>query len=156
MKQKTAIFLVTIFFAGLLNFCLSEAMAAPTAKMVKEVVDYFYNGQTEGPILTDSNLCKSVKALDCEESIDMNAISLGESIKVWMNFFVPKGAVYDDIIVEYKHEGIPRNLTSHKVEGSIRYRVVDTYKLDKLGKWTISIKKGMTNLKEYNVTVVKK
>jgi hypothetical protein len=81
---------------------------------------------------------------------------MGEAINVWMQFFVPKGASYDDIVVEYKHEGVPRNLKAHKIEGSIRYRVVDRYKLDKPGKWTIAIKKGLTNLKMFNITVVEK
>jgi hypothetical protein len=71
-------------------------------------------------------------------------------------FFVPKGATYDDIIVEYKYEGVPRNLASHKVEGSIRYRMVDSYKLNKIGKWTITIKKGLTVLKAFDVNVIEK
>jgi hypothetical protein len=73
-----------------------------------------------------------------------------------MQFFVPKGATYDDIMVEYKHEGVPRNLAAHKVEGSIRYRLADGYKLDKVGKWTITIKKGLTVLKAFDVNVVEK
>jgi hypothetical protein len=59
-------------------------------------------------------------------------------------------------MVEYKHEGVPRNLNAHKVEGSIRYRAVDKYKIDKTGKWTITIKKGLTNLKEFQITVIPK
>ena len=74
----------------------------------------------------------------------------------WMQFFVPKGAADDDIIVEYKHEGVPRNLASHKVEGSIRYRLGDSYKLNKVGKWTITIKKGLTVLKAFDVKVIDK
>ena len=73
-----------------------------------------------------------------------------------MQFFVPKGATYDDIIVEYKYEGVPRNLASHKVEGSIRYRMVDSYKLNKIGKWTITIKKGLTVLRTFDVNVIEK
>jgi len=147
---------VTPIIIILLAFCPLKAMAAPTAKMVNEVVDYFYNGQQEGPILADAKLCKSIEALNCQETMDANAVPMGEPIKVWMQFFVPKGATYDDIIVEYKHEGVPRNLTAHKVEGSIRYRLVDKFKLDKVGKWTITIKKGVANLKEFKINVIKK
>ena len=147
---------VTPIIIILLAFCPLKAMAAPTAKMVNEVVDYFYNGQQEGPILADAKLCKSIDALNCQEIMDANAVPMGEPIKVWMQFFVPKGATYDDIIVEYKHEGVPRNLTAHKVEGSIRYRLVDKFKLDKVGKWTITIKKGVANLKEFKINVIKK
>ena len=155
-KPALSLLFITPIIVSLLIFCPLKAMAAPTAKMVNEVVDYFYNGQQEGPILADAKLCKSIDALNCQENMDANAVPMGEPIKVWMQFFVPKGATYDDIIVEYKHEGVPRNLTAHKVEGSIRYRMVDKFKLDKLGKWTITIKKGLTNLKEFKINVIKK
>jgi len=156
MAKKTTTMILTLVF-GIFLICFAPgAMAAPPAKSVKEVVDYFYNGQKDGPILTDSNLCKSIKDLECEQALDPAAVALGDLIYVWMQFFVPKGGVYDDIMVEYKYEGGPRNLNAHKVESSIRYRVVDKYKVDKPGKWTITIKRGLTNLKEFQITVIQK
>ena len=155
MNRIFALFLF-FSFCCLVVFSPIYGIAAPTSKMVKEVVDYFYNGQTEGPVLTDAQLCMSVKSLNCEAPADPKAFTSGEVIRVWMQFFVPKGGTYDDIFVEYKHEGIPRNLAAHKVEGSIRYRLADSYKLNKLGKWTITIKKGLTVLKTFDVNVVAK
>ena len=154
MTKKMVIGACVLAFWSVLAIGPLSAMAAPPAKNVKEVVEYFYNGQADGPILTDAKLCKGIKALECETAIDPKAVALGEVIHVWMQFFVPKGAMYDDIIVEYKHEGVPRHLKARSVEGSIRYRVVDKFKLDKPGKWTITIKKGVTNLKVFNFTVV--
>ncbi len=156
MAKKIANIVFTLVFGIFLIFYASNAMAAPPAKSVKEVVDYFYNGQKDGPILIDSNLCKSIKDFECEQAIEPSAVALGDLIHVWMQFFVPKGGAYDDIMVEYNYEGVPRNLNAHKVEGSIRYRVVDKYKVDKPGKWTITIKKGLTNLKEFQITVIQK
>jgi hypothetical protein len=69
----------------------SAADAAPTAKMIKEVVDYYYNGQKEGPILTEAKLCKAVKNFECTETLDPNNVTKGETINVWMRFLVPKG-----------------------------------------------------------------
>ena len=140
---------------GLLLAFNSAAIAAPTAKMTKEVVDYYYNGQKEGPILTDAKLCKAVKKFDCTEKIKPDSVTKGQTINVWMRFFVPKGASYDDILVEYKHEGIPRRLTPHTIESSIRYRLVDKNTVDKPGNWTITVKKGITKLKEFKIKVVK-
>ncbi len=156
MEKKIALLSLTIAFCTLTIFGSSNALAAPEASVVKEVVDYFYNGQEEGPILVESKLCKTIKSLNCEEVMDSNVISMGEPVKVWAQFFVPKGGVYDDIFVEYKHESIPRHLKARKVEGSIRYRFVDTYKPDKIGKWTITIKKGLTDLKSFDIEVIKK
>ena len=152
MPKKIALLFI-IASCAFSIFSLPYATALPKANIVKQVVDYFYAGQKEGPILIDAKICRTVKDLNCEDAMDLNAVLLGDSIKVWMQFFVPKGAVYDDIFVEYKHEVLPRHLTAHKVEGSIRYRVVDTYKPDKPGNWTITIKKGVTSLKSFNVKV---
>jgi len=73
-----------------------------------------------------------------------------------MQFFVPKEGIYDDIYAEYKHEGVPRNLAAHKVEGSICNRLVDSHNLNKLGKWTITIKKGLTVLRTFELNVIDK
>ena len=156
MTTKSATIVFTLVLGSLFILCAPVTMAAPPAKAVKEVVDYFYSGQKDGPILTDSKLCKSIKTLECEQPIEPSAVQLGDLIHVWMQFFVPKGGVYDDIMVEYTHEGVPRNLNAHKVEGSIRYRTVDKYKIDKPGKWTITIKKGIASLKEFQITVIQK
>ena len=156
MAKKILMGTFALTFWGMLVLGLSTGMAAPPAKSVKEVVDYFYNGQEQGPILTDAKLCKGIKALECETAVDPKAVGMGDVIHVWMQFFVPKGGMYDDIIVEYKHEGVPRHLTARSVESSIRYRLVDKFKLDKPGKWTITIKKGVTDLKAFNITAAEK
>lgn len=156
MKKKIALFSFALTFCNFLILFNFNAMAAPEAKNIREVVDYFYNGQKEGPVLTDSKLCKSIKGVKCQDQLESNTISMGEPVKVWMQFFVPKGDLYDDIFVEYKHNGIPRNLQAHKVEGSIRYRIVDTYKPDKIGGWSVTIKRGSKSLKMFNFKVMKK
>ena len=156
MKKKIALLSFALTFCNFLIFFNFNAMAAPEAKKIREVVDYFYNGQKEGPVLTDSKLCKNIKGHECQEQLESNTISVGESAKVWMQFLVPKGELYDDIFVEYKHNSIPRNLQAHKVEGSIRYRLVDTYKPDKIGEWTVTIKRGSKSLKILNLKVIKK
>ena len=156
MIKKITASVFTLSCLTLLLFGPPAVIAAPSPDTVKDVVDYYYNGQKEGPILTDSKLCKVIKDLECGDTLDANAVSLGSVVNVWMQFFVPYGATYDDIIVEYKHEGVPRHLTAYKVQGSIRYRVADKYKVDKSGKWTITIKRGITSLKEFTITVLKK
>ncbi len=48
MKKKIALLLLTVAFCILTIFGSSNAATAPTkASVVKEVVDYFYNGQEE-------------------------------------------------------------------------------------------------------------
>jgi hypothetical protein len=155
MMKKTNFYCLLTVSLGLTLVLNAAAVAAPTAKSIKEVVDYYYNGQEEGPVLTEAKLCKAVKDFECTDVINPNSVKKGETINVWMRFFVPKGATYDDIVVEYKHEGIPRRLTPHKIESSIRYRLVDKNSVDKTGNWTITIKKGITKLRDFKIKVVK-
>jgi hypothetical protein len=156
MRTKVALISFVLAFCNLVIFFSSNAIAAPDAKAIREVVDYFYNGQKEGPVLTDSKLCKNIKDLDCQDQSELNNISMGEPVKIWMQFFVPKGGTYDDIFVEYKQNTTPRNLQAHKIESSIRYRLVDVYKPDKIGDWTVTIKWGSKILKTLNFKVVAK
>ena len=107
MKKKFIILSVALTSCILFS---SHAIAAPEAQKIREVVDYFYNGQKEGPVLIDSKLCKTIKDLECQDQLAQNSLSMGESVKVWMQFFVPKGESYDDIFVEYKQNGTTRNL----------------------------------------------
>ena len=116
MIRKTSYSYLFALSLGLLLVLNTAAVATPTAKMVKEVVDYYYNGQEQGPILTEAKLCKGVKNFECTEIIKPNNVNTGETINVCMRFFVPKGASYDDILVEYQHEGIPRRLTPIKLK----------------------------------------
>ena len=156
MKRALFLLLPLLSFCSLLVGGPFSAEASPPPKTLKDAVNYFYNGQNEGPVLVDTKLCKAIHSLDCRSGLDPNAIPIGETVNVWMQFFVPKDAVYDDIMVEYAHEGVPRMLTPHKIQGSIRYRLVDKHKLDKPGSWTISVKKGKTSLKKIDVKVIKK
>lgn len=156
MKKKAALHSLAIAICTFSILISANAIAAPDAEKTREVVDYFYNGQKEGPILIDSKLCKNIKGLECQDRLEANTLSMGETLKVWMQFFVPKDELYDDIFVEYKHNGIPRNLQTHKVEGSIRYRLVNAYKPDKTGDWTVTINRGSKKLNTLNFKVIKK
>ncbi len=156
MTKKKFFLLPLLLIFSLLIGGSFPVVASPPPKTLKDAVDYFYTGQNEGPVLVETKVCKVMHSLDCKTDLDPNAVPMGETVNVWMQFFVPKDAVYDDIMVEYAHEGVPRLLTPHKIQGSIRYRLVDKYKLDKPGSWTISVKRGKTSLKKIDVKVVKK
>jgi hypothetical protein len=145
--------LIGTTIVGFILLLSTNAMAVPSGDMVKEVIDYYYHGQEHGPILSEAKLCKTVEAFDCVEEIEPGSFPLGETIKVWMRFLVPKGATYDDILVEYRYEGTPWRVQPHKVESSIRYRVIDSFTLNKAGNWAITIRKGPSTLKTFEVKV---
>ena len=153
MKPNDPILAGLLAMVMALVLSVNFVMAGPTAEMVKEVVDYYYTGQDGGPILTEVKLCTTLAELECVDSIDPEAVPVGKPIKVWMRFLVPKGSSHDDIIVEYSYENTPWRMLPHKIEGSIRYRLVDTYVLEKPGNWTINIKRGTDVMKSINLVV---
>ncbi|MFH0924344.1 MAG: hypothetical protein V1872_01715 [bacterium] len=154
--QKQAKYLVIVGGFIILALSSHKALAELSPQMANEVVNYYFNGQEEGPILMEAKLCKTIENRECTEDIDPKSIVQGEVINVWMKFLVPKDASYDDIFIEYKYEGTPRQLTPYKVDSSIRYRVVDTFRPNKLGEWTITIKRGVKELKQFTIDVVEK
>lgn len=156
MKKQLVCAVALVSVLGTAVLGMPNAAAAPSAQAIKETVDYFYNGQDEGPVLVDAKLCQTVESLACTAEIDPDAIGTGDTVNVLMQFFVPKDAVYDDIVIEYTHAGVPRQLTSHKIEGSIRYRLLNRYTFNKPGEWSITIKKGTQNLKIMELTVLER
>jgi len=156
MKHASIVALIAVMGIFAAMGSVRPAQAAPPADLVKQVVDYYYEGQNEGPTLVDAKLCKVVHNLECKTALDPGAVPEGETVNVWMQFFVPEDAVYDDIMVEYSHEGVPRRLTPYTIKGSIRYRVVDRHKLNKPGSWKITVKQGTENLKNFELRVVEK
>ena len=153
MKPNDPILAGLLAIVMALVLCVNFVMAGPTAEMVKEVVDYYYSGQDEGPILTEVKLCTTVTDLECVDSVDPGSVPMGKPIKVWMRFLVPKSSTYDDIFVEYSYENTPWRMLPHKIESSIRYRLVDTYVLEKPGNWTVNIKRGSDVLKSIPLKV---
>ena len=59
MKRKQSIIRLFVVGLGFLLLLNTGADAAPTAKMIKEVVDYYYSGQSEGPILTEPSCART-------------------------------------------------------------------------------------------------
>ena len=66
MKLNETMLAIVIAVVVALTLCANFVMAGPTAEMVKEVIDYYYTGQEEGPILTDVKLCSAIADKECE------------------------------------------------------------------------------------------
>ena len=155
VRSAFFVWCVTAFLA-ISVWAIPASEAAPPADTIKSVVDYYYEGGDEGPVLVESKLCTDIQDLECVGEIDPKSVGVGDTVMVWMQFFVPKGVTAADIMVEYAHEGVPRWLKAHKVESSIRYRVVNRYQLNKAGKWAIVIKKGTTPLERFDIEAVER
>ena len=116
---------------------------APSPMEVKKVLDYYYQGQTQPPILVDLKLCESIfkegdEKNNCENVIDVNSITNGTSANIWMNFLVPKDTTAS-ILIQLNQKGITRATRNTSISGSFRYRTWKKVTFNRTGDWTLKV-----------------
>lgn len=123
------------------------------------VVSYYFNGADEGPLLMDSKLCLDV---DTEKGSETrwecvkpagDSVPKGTTVSAWTKWLVPKGGDYDDIMIQFVHEGMVRTTKDVKLTESLRMRTFRSDKLSKAGAWEIRILRGGEPVKKYTITV---
>ncbi len=151
-------------------FCSAPAMAqdagAPSAPAipppptdeVRRVMDYFYNGKDRGPVLMELKACLKVDGAkdsptksECLEEVK-GPVKVNTTILGWTMWFMPKGAVYDDVLIQFAHEGQVRSAVEVKLDSEGRSRTWRPHTLTKKGKWTITALRGGTVLGSTTVT----
>lgn len=136
---------------------LALQAAPPTGEQVKSVLDYFYNGQGQPPILVDAVLCKDIERKNKETKFNCNEAfgdtgSKGDTVNVHMTFLVPKGDEAE-MMVQAVLDGVVRSTKDFKVKGgSMRNRTWKAFTLKKPGKWEFRILKGSETIKTLAIT----
>lgn len=120
----------------------SYAEEEPTQQAINKVVAYYYGGETK-PLLADYKLCRDIGSIgsernQCIDELDPHSVEQNETVYLWMNYLVPKGA-NTDLLLHYNHNGITRDASTLKVSGSIRYRTWKKIKLSRAGVWEMPI-----------------
>lgn len=151
-----------LLFAALLPLTLH---AKPSADEVNKVVDFYNNGKDEGIVLGDIKLCEGIgkdgaAKNECENEIDPASLKAGQSVMVWMNFMVPMGVQEQEIMLQFNHQGVTREVEKVTVSSAMRYRVWRKVKFDRAGDWKANIihDNGQTSevLRELKLTVQSK
>lgn len=131
----------------------------PSADEIKRVLDYQDNGKDRGPALLDVIPCTKVDQtkgsptqFTCIEPITA-PVKKGTTVLAWVQFFCPKGGSYEDVSIQYLHEGQVRNTVDVKIEGLARTRTWRGHTLAKAGKWQIKVLRGDKELGATSVTV---
>jgi hypothetical protein len=149
--------LVAIATCGTASF--ADDASPPTADEIKRVLDYQENGKDLGPVLLDLVPCLKVDLTkgsatiyNCLEPIT-GPIKKNTTVNAWMAWFCPKGGVYEDLTIQFVHEGQVRQTFDLKVEGISRTRTFRSHTFGKSGKWQIKVSRGDKEVGSANVTV---
>jgi hypothetical protein len=145
------------------RFALAEdappTLPVPTADEIKRVMDFQENGKARGPVLLDLIPClkvdttkASATAYNCLEPIK-GPVKKGATVSAWMSWLCPRGGVYEDLIVQFIHEGQVRQTIDLKVEGLARVRMFRSHQLGKAGQWKIRVARGDKEVATTAVTV---
>ena len=131
----------------------------PSAAVIKQVVEYLENGKDRGPALIDLIPCTKVDtakgsptAFQCVEPVS-GAVKKNTTVFAWMQWYVPKDGKYDDVQLQFLHEGQIRQTVDVNVAGFGRTRVYRGSNFSKVGKWTIKVTRGDKELGSATVDV---
>ncbi len=124
---------------------LVPALPPPPAAEVRRVLDYYYNGKDRGPVLVELKACLKVDGtrdsptrFECLEEVK-GPVKVNTPIHGWTMWLLPKGANYDDVTLQFAHEGTVRSTIDMKLDTEMRVRTWRSQILTKKGKWTISV-----------------
>lgn len=135
-----------------------QDMTKPSKEAVASVIDFFYNGQGQGVVLAQADLCGEIPAegenrYECVDKVSPNALRSGTTYNLRMVYLVPQGDQIDNIQVEYNHDGETTKTDQVDVSGSLRYRTWTAFTPREAGQWTIRITHEGDLLQEMSLTV---
>jgi hypothetical protein len=132
----------------------------PSAEAIKAFLDYQENGKDRGPALLDLVPCVKVDSTkgsptqyQCIEPVGAS-VPKGTTVFAWLQWLCPKDGKYEDITIQFLHEGQVRKTVDNPVAGFGRTRGWRGENFNKVGKWTIKIMRGDKELGSANVNVV--
>jgi len=164
MKLRTVLFSAAVASSIALAQEAATAPAAPLeppppADEIKRVMDYQENGKDRGPALLELVACAKVDntkgsptANTCVEPVS-GPVKKGTTVFAWTLWFCPRDGKYEDVSIQFLHEGQVRSTVDVTIQGLARTRTWRGYSLTKPGKWEIKILRGDKELGGTSVTV---
>ncbi len=136
-----------------------EPAKVPSADAVRDTWNYFYKGQSQGPVLVEAKLCTEVakdgpNKYECITEVGAEGVKAGTNVMLWQAYLVPQGDSVEDIMVQTKQGNTVRETKDVKVKGEgWRARQWTAVRLNKPGTWTVAVMRGDQVLKEVQVKV---
>ena len=132
----------------------------PSAELIKKFLDYQENGKDRGPALLDLIPCVKVDSTkgsptqyQCIEPVGAS-VPKGTTVFAWLQWLCPKDGKYEDVSIQFLHEGQVRKTVDNPVVGFGRTRGWRGENFNKVGKWTIKVMRGDKELGTAAVNVV--
>lgn len=156
-----------VLFAALAGFGSTAAAqtpaptptTAPTADEARKVIDFFFDGQNQGPLLVDFTACLKVDTEkdsetrhSCVEPVT-GPVAKDTIVSAWMRWMVPRGGEYDDVVVQVLHNGVVRQTKDVTLKEAFRTRTYRSVRLSKSGTWELKVMRGSTEIASASVTV---
>lgn len=158
MTLRLALAAVALSTAALAQDAAAPA-PPPPADEIKRVMEYQENGKDRGPALLEVIPCTKVDntkgsatANTCIEPVT-GPVKKGTTVFAWTLWFCPKDGNYEDVAIQFLHEGQVRSTVDVTIKGLARTRTWRGYSLTKPGKWQIKILRGSAELGGTSVTV---
>lgn len=133
---------------------------APSPEVIKQFLDYQERGAASGPVLLDLIPCTKVDntkgsptQYQCIEPVK-GSVPKGTTVFAWLQWMVPKDGKYEDVQIQFLHEGQVRKTVDNPVAGFGRTRGWRGENFNKVGKWTIKITRGAQEFGTATVDVV--
>ena len=119
------------------------AAGKPTADAARSVLDYYFHGQGQDPVLVDTKLCDSVQKdgdhkFECTTELS-SPVKKGALVYVWMRFMAPQSDTTYNITVQYELDGKVVKEKKGTVPGQLRSRTWQGYRFEKAGNWKVKI-----------------
>lgn len=135
---------------------LTLTAAPPTPEAAKSVIDFFYEGQGQAPVLVEAILCKDIEKknkdtkFDCLSTFE-GKVGKSDTVNVYLTFLVPKGDE-KELMIQASHEGVVRATKDVKIKGQgLRTRTWRGFSASKPGTWEFKVLDGATVLKTLTI-----
>ena len=88
----------------------APAQPPPNPEIIKQVLDYYYNGKARGPALLEFKACTKIDTTkdsptknECAE-VATGPVKKNTVVQAWTLWYVPEGGDYDDITLQCRHQ----------------------------------------------------
>jgi len=137
-----------------------DSTQTPSPASVKALWDFYSNGWTNQAVVGEFKLClevdterKSATRFECSQAA-AGTLEQGTRVYAWLAYLMPKGSETEDVMVQFKHNGIVRTTHDLTLKGKfMRNRSYTSHKLNKSGEWQIVVLQNGAELASATVTV---
>jgi hypothetical protein len=137
----------------------AQPVPKPSAEEARRVMDYYYQGQGQGPLLVDFRACLKVDTEpssktkgSCIEQVK-GPVKRNSQVYAWAVWLLPEGEADEDVFIQFVHDGTVRSTQDMKLAGVFRTRTWRSSTLGKSGKWELKAVRKGTELGKVELTV---